>query len=265
VEELANLGPDEDRKSSFHYVMLQQGAWPRNNPVFWKEIAAVADQIRYIEFTGGEPFLIREHFELLSSLVSAGLAQNIEIHYNTNGTQFPVDAQSIWQYFKLVEIAVSIDDVGTRFEYQRTNAIWAEVTANIERFKELRRNHSNIRLQFCSTVNAFNVYYLKELADFVYAQDFDFVYWNMLHEPYYYSIATLPESAKQAVAEHLRSAMVTDNIRKEFEQIIEFMMRGASLDGFNLRRELANLDRRRGQNLAHVEPEFAGLIGYTGP
>ena len=265
VEELANLAPDQDPKASFHYTMLRQGAWPRENPTFWREINQVVDHVQYIEFTGGEPFLIKEHFDLLQGLVDRGLAGGIEIHYNTNGTQYPEKAMEIWRHFRLVEIALSIDDVGARFEYQRTNAVWAQVVTNIQRFQQLRAQHANIRLQFCSTVNVFNVYYLKELADFVYAQGFDYVYWNMLHEPYYFSISTLPDVAKQAIADHLRSADVADNIQKEFEQIIEFMMKGASLDGFNLRRELANLDRRRDQNLALTEPEFAELIGYTGP
>jgi hypothetical protein len=43
------------------------------------------------------------------------------------------------------------------------------------------------------------------------------------------------------------------------------MNNGVSLDGFQLRRELANLDRRREQNLAVVEPEFARLINYSDP
>jgi len=59
---------------------LRQGAWPRENPTFWKEIDQVVDQIRYIEFTGGEPFMIQEHFDMLHGLVNRGIAHNIEIH-----------------------------------------------------------------------------------------------------------------------------------------------------------------------------------------
>lgn len=265
TEELNFVGLDENKKENHHYKMLRQGAWPRENPIFWKELAGIADQIRYIEFTGGEPFMIKEHFELLSSLVSSGLAPNIEIHYNTNGTQFPEDAQFIWQHFKLVEIAISIDDIGARFEYQRSNAVWNEVRANVERFKELRKAHSNIQLQFCCTVNVFNIYYLEDLADYVYDQDFDFVYWNMMHEAYYFSISTLPESAKLAITKHLKSATVPEFVHKEFSQIIDFMNNGASLDGNILRMRIADLDRKRSQNLINIEPEFARLINYQGP
>jgi MoaA/NifB/PqqE/SkfB family radical SAM enzyme len=265
TEELANLGPDEDRKTNHHYQMLRQGAWPRENQQFWNEIDQVVDQIQYIEFTGGEPFMIQEHFDMLQGIVDRGIAHRVEIHYNTNGTQWPEHAEAIWKHFKTVEIAFSIDDVGARFEYQRSNAVWNEVQNNIELFKSMRDRNSNIRLQVCTTVNVFNVYYLEDVADWIGNQTFDFVYWNMMHEAYYFSISTLPEAAKHAVADRLTNAVVDESTRREFDQIIDFMNNGASLDGFILRMKIADLDRKRQQNLAVVEPEFATLIEYHGP
>jgi organic radical activating enzyme len=265
TEELANLAPTEDKKSNHHYHMLKQGAWPRENPKFWNEIDQVSDQIEYIEFTGGEPFMIQEHIDMLQGLVDRGLAHRIEIHYNTNGTQYPEQGPAIWQHFKAVEIAFSIDDVGERFEYQRTNAVWAEVQANIERFKLLRSQHPNIRLQVCSTVNVFNVLYLPELAAWNYAQGFDYVYWNMMHEAYYFSVSTLPEQAKRDITVKLRTSGSASDAAPEFERIIAFMQGGVSLDGQLLRMKIADLDRKRQQDLRTVEPKFAELIEYGGP
>jgi len=265
AEELANLSKDEDRKSNHHYQMLRQGAWPRENPKFWAEIAQVSDQIQYIEFTGGEPFMIQEHFDLLQGLVDRGLAGHIEIHYNTNGTQYPEHAAEIWQHFKHVEIAFSIDDVGERFEYQRSGASWTEVVTNIERFKQLRAEHTNISLQVCSTVNVFNVLYLAELAAWNSAQGFDYVYWNIMHEAYYFSISTLPEEAKRDITMKLRTSGSDSDAAPEIERIIAFMTAGNSLDGQLLRMKIADLDRKRGQDLRTVEPEFAAIIDYAGP
>jgi hypothetical protein len=245
--------------------MLRQGAWPRENPTFWQEIEQVSDQIRYIEFTGGEPFMIQEHFDLLQRLVDYGLASLIEIHYNTNGTQWPERGPDIWQHFKTVEIAFSIDDVGARFEYQRSNAVWTEVNDNIRRFRELRDRSLNIQLQCCSTVNVFNVFYLEDLANWIDLQDFDFVYWNMMHEAYYFSINTLPDTAKHAISQRLQTANVSHKNRQEFVRIADFMNNGASLDGFILKMKVADLDRKRQQNMAVTQPEFAQLIEYAGP
>ena len=265
TEELANLSTKEDRKTNHHYQMLRQGAWPRENKKFWSEIDQVVDQIRYIEFTGGEPFMIQEHFDMLQGLVDRGIAHQVEIHYNTNGTQWPEQAEEIWQYFRHVEVAFSIDDVGARFEYQRSNAVWSEVCENIERFRTMRERLLNMTLQVCCTVNVFNVLYLEQVAKWIDQQDFDFVYWNMMHDAEYFSIRSLPESSKTTIAQHLRSALVPARTQREFDNVVTFMRRGISTDGSRMREEIARVDLRRGQNLCHIAPELAEIIDYAGP
>ena len=261
AEEIAQL-PAEEKKKSHAYTMLRAGAWPQENQSFWNEIDSVLEDIRYIEFTGGEPFMIVEHFAMLQGIVDRGIAHQVEIHYNTNGTQYPEQAIEIWRHFKTVEIAFSIDDLGERFEYQRSNAVWSEVEQNLSRFRDLKAQHPNIRLQCCSTVNVFNVRYIDQLARWLEHQGFDYVYWNMMHDAWYFSIATLPELAKTEIILHLESAVVPAQWRGEFDRICDFMRRGASTDGFMLRMKVRDLDRKRGQNLAAVEPEFAALIDY---
>jgi MoaA/NifB/PqqE/SkfB family radical SAM enzyme len=265
TEELSNLPPNANKKETYAYTMLRAGAWPRENQKFWKEIDQVSEQIKYIEFTGGEPFMIKEHFDMLQGLVNRGIAGNIEIHYNTNGTQWPAQAEQIWQHFKIVEIAFSIDDVGARFEYQRSNAIWTEVNENIQRFKDLKDRCRNIRLQICCTVNVFNVYYLETVAQWIAEQGLDYVYWNMMHDPYYFGIASLPVIAKQAITDKLAQADVTDVTRTEFARIVDFMNGGANLDGDILRMRIANFDRIRNENFNTVAPEFAQILNYNGP
>ena len=263
TEEINQL-PREQQKSSHAYQMLRAGAWPRENTQFWQQIDSVLTDIRYIEFTGGEPFMIDEHFDMLQGIVDRGIAHQVEIHYNTNGTQWPERGEAIWRYFKTVEIAFSIDDIGERFEYQRSNANWQEVCANLDRFRDLKECHKNIVLQVCTTVNVFNVRYLDQVAHWIdkNKESFNFVYWNMMHDAWYFSIATLPDDAKAAITEHLRSADVPLQYRDEFDRIIDFMNTGASTDGFMLRMKIADLDRKRQQNLREVEPEFADLIEY---
>ena len=263
TEEINQL-PREQQKSSHAYQMLRAGAWPRENKKFWDEIDTVLTDIRYIEFTGGEPFMIDEHFDMLQGIVDRGIAHQVEIHYNTNGTQWPERGEAIWQHFKTVEIAFSIDDIGDRFEYQRSNANWQEVCANLDRFRDLKECHKNIVLQICTTVNVFNVRYLDQVARWIdqNKESFNFVYWNMMHDAWYFSIATLPDTAKAAITEHLRTADVPPQYREEFDRIMDFMNTGASTDGFMLRMKIADLDRKRSQNMRTVAPEFADLIAY---
>jgi MoaA/NifB/PqqE/SkfB family radical SAM enzyme len=263
TEELNFIIDREEKKTSFHYQMLRDGAWPRNSDNFWHQLDTAMSEVRYIEFTGGEPFMIREHFDLLRRLVDRGYAHQIEIHYNTNGTQYPEEAEDIWRHFGHVEIAFSIDDVAERFEYQRTNAGWAEANQNIERFRRMRERNRNITLQVCCTINAFNVMYLEDVANWISQQEFDFVYWNMLHDPYYFSIATLPDHAKQIVRQSLITANIPQAYREEFDRVIDFMMNGASTDGKILRMKIKDLDFKRSQDLGSVAPELALAIDYA--
>ena len=260
TEEINDAPPDK-RRDTLAYQMLRAGAWPRSSPVFWQQLERIADQIRYIEFTGGEPFLIEEHFDLLRRLVDQNLAHNIEIHYNTNGTVYPESAPEIWQHFRMVEIAFSIDDVGERFEYQRTNADWGEVNANIDRFFALRDQHQNIRLQVCSTVNIFNVLYLADVAEWIRSRTFDYVYWNVMHDAWYFSVACLPDSVKQAVIDQLQTHDFGAD-QNEIDLVCDFMRGGASTDGFMTRMKINDLDRKRSQDLRRVAPELALLLQY---
>ena len=262
TEELADMHPDQDKKKSFPYQMLRAGAWPRENQSFWAEIDACLNDIRYIEFTGGEPFMIAEHFDMLQGIVDRGIAHQVEIHYNTNGTLWPERGPDIWRHFRTVEIALSIDDLENRFEYQRTNADWADVLANLDRYRELRQHMPNIQLQCCSTVNIFNVRYIDRLAQWIDQQGFDFVYWNMMHDAWYFSIACLPEHVKTEVIIHLESATVPAQWRGEFDRICDFMRHGASTDGFMTRMKIRDLDRKRQQDFAQVAPEMAQLLEY---
>jgi hypothetical protein len=164
-----------------------------------------------------------------------------------------------------VEIAFSIDDIGPRFEYQRTNAKWAEVCANLDRFSDLKEIYPNIRLQICTTVNVFNVYYIDQVANWINKNrtSFDFVYWNMLHEIWYFSIARLPRTVKTVLETHLSTVEIPNEFKQEFAQIVDFMHGGESSDGSAMLAAMKQLDQRRSQSLLETMPELANLIGYV--
>jgi RNase adaptor protein for sRNA GlmZ degradation len=108
----------------------------------------------------------------------------------------------------------------------------------------------------------FNVYYIEELANWIDQQEFDFVYWNMMHDAPYFSIANLPVDTKKVIADRLLSAGVSTKNKKEFINIIDFMNNGTQDMSEQMIKKMRELDTRRNENLAQVEPEFATLIGY---
>lgn len=111
---------------------------------------------------GGEPLLSSAHLDLLQRVKKVRGLGDVRVFYNTNGTQRVSDeVLEIWEQCKLVEIYFSIDDIGHRFEYQRTGARWPDVVENIEWFKiNMPHNHMfNINCVW----SYLNLYHLDEL------------------------------------------------------------------------------------------------------
>jgi MoaA/NifB/PqqE/SkfB family radical SAM enzyme len=260
VEEIAYL-PGIDKKQHLAYKYLKQGMWPRKTQTFWDNMRELIPNIEYMEFTGGEPFMIEEHFELLRFAVKTGHAKHIDIHYNTNGTQWP-GAEDVWKEFRLVEVAFSVDNIGSRFEYERYGAEWDEVNANIDRFHTLRDSSKNFWTQLCLTVNIQNVYYLDELINWATTKNFNNVYFNMLHSPDHMSIANLTPHAKTMVIEKLDNANVPSHYKLEFMRIKKYILNSKGSDGREFLEKMQRTDAYRKQNFKDTHLEIAKAMGY---
>jgi MoaA/NifB/PqqE/SkfB family radical SAM enzyme len=253
----------EDQRKHTAYTMLKKGAWPRQSDAFWKSLDTILEDIEYFEFTGGEPLMIQEHHDLLKRAVDKGYAPNIAIHYNTNSTKSPEEFQATWKHFKRVEIALSIDNVGKRFEYERHPANWEEANLNARKFEQLRKDNSNIDFQLCFTVNVLNVLYLDELLEWASDIAFDHYHWNMLHGPEELSIACLPEIAKQKIIEILRNKNFDSKFANDINNIISMMQNGKSQDGKLLVSKLQKTDLYRKEHLKQTHPELAAILNYN--
>jgi organic radical activating enzyme len=261
-EEIDYIPELKNKKEHLAYKFLQQGAWPRKTQTFWNNLRELLPNIKYFEFTGGEPFMIQEHFDLLQYAVEQGYAQNIDIHYNTNGTQWP-DAHELWKHFKRVDIAFSIDNLEQRFEYERYGAKWNEVTENIRKFHDLRDQYQGkITTQVCMTINIQNVYYLEDLCTWINTQTFDDHYFNMLHDPKHMCIDNLTEQAKLIVIEKLKSGTFTPKHRAEISRIIKFIENGAGSNGEEFFYKMKKTDQYRKQSFEDTHQEIARAMGY---
>jgi MoaA/NifB/PqqE/SkfB family radical SAM enzyme len=248
-----------DRKTHLAYTYLKNGAWPRESEVFWDNLKTLLPNIKYFEFTGGEPFLIEQHFELLRYAVEQGYSKNIEIHYNTNGTVFPEQAE-LWTNFKHVEIAFSIDNVGDRFEYERYGADWNLVQENIAKFTAMRSN--KISTQLCTTMNIQNVYYLPELCDWISIQTFDHVYFNMLHDPWHMCISKMTAPAQELVIDRLTTHEFSSKYRAEVLRLVQFIRNGDGSDGQEFLQKMQTTDEYREQSFLDTHREIAKAMGY---
>jgi MoaA/NifB/PqqE/SkfB family radical SAM enzyme len=258
-EEIDYIPKLVDRKTHLAYTYLKDGAWPRESEVFWDNLKTLLPNIKYLEFTGGEPFLIEQHFELLRYAVEQGYSKNIEIHYNTNGTVFPEQAE-LWANFNHVEIAFSIDNIGARFEYERYGADWNEVQTNIAKFTAMRSN--KISTQLCTTMNIQNVYYLPELCAWISTQTFDHIYFNMLHDPWHMCISKMTPQAQELVIDRLTSHEFSPKHRAEVLRIVQFIKNGKGSDGKEFLQKMQTTDKYREQSFLDSHEEIAKAMGY---
>jgi len=235
---------------------LKDGGWPKRNPQFFDDIKDVLQDVEYFEFTGGEPMMIENHFKILEHCVEQGYAPRQYIHYNTNGTQLPEERIFwMWSQFKNVEIAFSIDDVGTKFEYQRYGAKWDEVEHNLKQYKSYVGTN-NTDFQICSTINIFNILSLDKLFDWVKEFKPKYFHVNTLFAPDCFNIQTLPQELKK---------IVTDKFQHlpPYRSIINFMnMSDKHSETMNTerRRRIRITDEYRKENFSSIFPELNNFL-----
>jgi len=194
---------------------------------FWEDLKQNLSTIKQFDFYGGEPFLSKKMWEILRICVDKGYANDIELHYNTNGTTWPVDVE-LFKNFKSVNLSFSIDGIGDRFEYMRHPAVWDEVKANMRSAVLFNHEHKNLSLSWCITLSNLNIFYLPEVLDEYYSNwnEFGF-YLNLVHGPKHYNVSIMPDEVKAKVLEKL------DTISKSYtdawfhlEGIIGFIKNG---------------------------------------
>jgi len=111
---------------------------------------------------GGEPLMSDRHVNLLKQIKDTKGLGDVRVFYNTNGTQIVSDEiLKIWEECKLIELYFSIDDIGTRFEYQRTGAKWNQVNNNLQWFYNNMPHNHMFKINCCW--GYLNLYYLDEL------------------------------------------------------------------------------------------------------
>ena len=250
AQEELDYGPNELARKQLH-----EGGWPKRHPEFFEDIKGVLEDVEYFEFTGGEPFMIKNHLRILEHCVEQGYAHKQDIHYNTNGTQLPDDATfDLLGKFKRVEVAFSIDDVGDQFEYQRHPADWKEVNKNIHSWKQ--KNPGNIDFQICSTINIFNIFSLAKLIMWVRQIDPKYFYVNTCFDPVFFNVQTLPQQIKNIATERYGSII-------EFKGIIDFM-NSADRYSENIndqrKQRILQADGYRKENFGQVFPTLNTLL-----
>lgn len=233
-----------------------------------------ADNFIEIGLYGGEPLLSQENLDFLDYLIEKDLAKNIEILGNTNGTVWNEEIEERISHFKAVKLGFSMDDIGKRFEYQRKNAKWDEVVANMKRAYAFANTEKgkNYHPATNFSLSIFNIYYLPEYYEF-FAREFPGwqMHWNLVYDPWYYSAQILPQEIKDII-QHRIATMIPEKSpliigqNKMTSELLQFL--NWKEDHFNMDEFFRVINRHdvfREETYADVFPEFWALIKQYKP
>lgn len=259
------------------------------NPSFWEELYKQIPNLKQVYFAGGEPLMIKEHKLFLKEIIRQGYADKILIRYNSNGLLLDNETLELWNSFKNVKFAVSIDDIEDRNHYIRYPTDWDVLVKNLH---ILDNTPSNVHVSIATAIQVLNIKTLPELAKWKINQKFKkinlenvyedveagggIVNMHLLYIPTFLSLRILPEKDKQEVHEIFQEfkSWLWDNYRqddnfwkdnpygwKRWQAVLDFM------DAVDQTHELPafkeyveRMDTLRGTNFKKTFPLLSHLV-----
>ena len=175
----------------------------------------VLSRVKVINFLGGEPLVVKEHYDWLEHIVTQGWAKNISLQYNSNGTTIPKRVLELWTQFKHVTVSLSLDAVGDLAYYVRYPSKWHVIQKNVGKLANHAREYKNLNVQTHMTLSCLNLHDLPNMLDWC-KQQYDtwhyvdkdtwkhygyinlFPHFNIVETPYNMHIRHLPQEQKDA-------------------------------------------------------------------
>lgn len=176
-------------------------------------ITALAPKLTHLDVHGGEPFLsgIDQHHQLLDYYIESGQSQDITLHYTTNGSIFPDSSwRQRWSHYKAVDLQISIDGVGDRYEYLRYPANWDTLCNNVRQYQLFKLTNANFSVSIAHTVSAYNVLYLDEFFNWCQSKKLPKPWLGKLHWPIHLRPGVWPAEAKSFIVDKLNSSQHQD-------------------------------------------------------
>lgn len=218
----------------------------------------LTDDLHWMYFTGGEPMISRDHWDILEQLIASDRAKNIRLMYNTNLTTLKFkdkDIVSIWKQFKQVQINCSLDAAGPEINYIRSGSDWTEIKQNFEILHATSQQHKHIGLSIAATMSVLNIWFFADLVNFAYNYRVPCDLF-VLTGPHAFVLNTIPDHltskaleqldravmvnwADSGIINHMRDLIINNNLKHTFDRtLVEIML----------------MDKLRNENLFDVLP-----------
>jgi len=242
----------------------------QDSPEWWASLEKLLPYFRRVEFAGGEPLMDPQHYKILDMLKPYG--SNIELKYATNGTTLGIKGgrtvHEYWPHFRSVAVNVSLDGIGSVYNYIRGNSDWEEVVSNI---KEIQKIKNVRRVVGACTVQISNILTLDKTIKY-FLNDLGIIFHShRVTYPEVLSAQVLPKelqvlavtkltALKEEIAEFKlvkETPGLLDYTLAQIQDNINFLL---AKDESHLWEDCVefnrNLDQTRNQSFTDVTPEF---------
>lgn len=254
-----------------------------NNGELLQDVIDKIDTMEQAYFAGGEPLIMDQHYILLEEMIRKGKT-DIELIYNSNISNLKYknkDIIDLWSHFtKPIQMNASIDHVRERAEYIRHGTDWALVESNFKKLSE----YDFVHMTMNTVLSAFNyltfdLFYGYLVDNNMYAKD-RLVYqiYNM-SGPTYYTCHMLPQELKdkgdesmvRTIKKLMAHGVSTNNIeiittarnwaKSKTNTHESAPESGGTVTNIQMfQKEIARLDKIRGESFENVFPELKPLL-----
>ena len=238
------------------------------------QIKEMLKTVKMIYFSGGEPLMHPEHYEILEYLIESKNTDVI-IKYNSNLSVLKYKDKNVidlWKQFKNVDYFASIDAIGEREEYIRHGAIWKE---QVENLKTIQQQSPNVIVSFNVVVSLFNVITLPDTLDqMARIMGIDGPNSPHLHRlvtPTYFSVRVLDQETKIEAVKKLsdwieRNKFNTNTVlmREAVQEIIEYIKEDHTHMMPETKIHIDKIDSRRDENFVKTFPELERFYNLCG-
>ena len=215
---------------------------PLTSPFSWhnkflSEVKNNLDKVKYLKFTGGEPFLVKHTKEVCKYAIESGASSSTELKFISNG-QVTLDDEwfEIFSKYREVQIDISVDGIGSRYEYIRPYSKWSNIEDFINNIKKRDLDIEIFITYLPQTLNAAVFYETEEWANNHGLDIHNTTDWQ-LKEPEFMNYSSLHPSVREKLN------ISTDVVYKEenFKKLVDYMSALDKIYGTDMKQECPEL------------------------
>ena len=171
--DIRRYSPDEDAS----YILTRNSDIKKINPDQFNKIKTQlkenAHRISVIDFCGGEPALMKSHFEILDALIDSGYSHQIDLSYVSNLTIMNLSMMKrYFDKFKFIWFQWSVDAIDKRNYWLRYPTDWQQTTTNAKEIQKYLITNNKGRIESAITPSILGIVSLRETFNWLYIRKF---------------------------------------------------------------------------------------------